>query len=83
MFEAPFWIGVYERFDEGYYEVCKITFGSEPKDYEVYDFLLKNWNSLKFSPPIKSEITEERNVCNEKSTISYKIKEWEPKHNRR
>lgn len=33
MFEAPFWIGVYERFDEGYYEVCKITFGSEPKDY--------------------------------------------------
>ena len=23
MFEAPFWIGVYERFDEGYYEVCK------------------------------------------------------------
>lgn len=38
MFEAPFWIGVYERFDEGYYEVCKITFGSEPKDYEVYDF---------------------------------------------
>ena len=41
MFEAPFWIGVYERFDEGYYEVCKITFGSEPKDYEVYDFLLK------------------------------------------
>jgi len=87
MFEAPFWIGVYERFDEGYYEVCKITFGSEPKDYEVYDFLLKNWNSLKFSPPIKSEITEDEksilNVCNEKSTISYKIKEWEPKHNRR
>lgn len=62
MFEAPFWIGVYERFDEEYYEVCKITFGSEPKDYEVYDFLLKNWNSLKFSPPIKSEITEERKI---------------------
>ena len=62
MFEAPFWIGVYERFDEGYYEVCKITFGSEPKDYEIYDFLLKNWNSLKFSPPIKSEITEERKI---------------------
>lgn len=23
MFEAPFWIGVYERFDEGYYEFVK------------------------------------------------------------
>ena len=24
--------------------------------------MLKNWNSLKFSPPIKSEITEERKI---------------------
>ena len=36
LFEAPFWIGLYERADSGKYEVCKITFGSEPKDYEVY-----------------------------------------------
>ena len=35
LFEAPFWIGLYERTDNGRYEVCKITFGSEPKDYEV------------------------------------------------
>ncbi len=62
MFEAPFWIGLYERWDEGNYEVCKITFGSEPKDYEVYNFLLKHWNSLKFSPPIKSEVGEERKI---------------------
>lgn len=33
LFEAPFWIGLYERTDGGKYEVCKITFGSEPKDY--------------------------------------------------
>lgn len=46
MFEAPFWIGVYERYDDGQYEVCKITFGAEPKDYEVYEFLLKNWSKL-------------------------------------
>lgn len=62
MFEAPFWIGLYERFDEGNYEVSKITFGSEPKDYEVYEFLLSNWKNLKFSPPIKSEQTEERKI---------------------
>ena len=35
-FEAPFWIGLYERESDGAYEVCKITFGAEPKDYEVY-----------------------------------------------
>lgn len=55
LFENPFWIGLYERMDGDQYEVCKITFGAEPKDYEVYDFLLKNWHKLKFSPSVKSE----------------------------
>lgn len=62
MFEAPFWIGLYERFDSGNYEVCKITFGAEPKDNEVYEFLKKNWSRLKFSPPIKSEMVEEQKI---------------------
>ena len=33
-FENPFWVGVYERIDGDRYEVCKITFGAEPKDYD-------------------------------------------------
>lgn len=45
-------------YDGGKYEVCKITFGAEPKDYDVYEFLLENLSNLKFSPPIKSEIKE-------------------------
>lgn len=53
---------MYERFDNDKYEVCKITFGAEPKDYEVYEFLLKNWGKLKFSPPIKNEVVEERRI---------------------
>lgn len=48
-FENPFWIGVYERETLDGYEVCKILFGSEPKGNEVYEFMLKNFNSLKFS----------------------------------
>lgn len=60
LFEAPFWIGLYERIDHGRYEVCKITFGAEPKDYEVYEFLLRNWHKLKFSPPIQAEAAMER-----------------------
>lgn len=31
LFEDPFWIGLYGRTDGGAYEVCKITFGAEPK----------------------------------------------------
>ena len=61
-FENPFWVGVYERVDGDRYEVCKITFGAEPKDYEVYDFLLQNWRTLKFSPPLKADRIEERKI---------------------
>ncbi len=62
LFENPFWIGLFERIDGDKYEVCKITFGAEPKDYEVYDFLFKNWHKLKFSPPVKTEKIEERKI---------------------
>lgn len=62
MFEIPFWIGLYERIDDDKYEVCKITFGAEPKDYEALDFLLHNWSKLKFSPPIKTDELEERHI---------------------
>lgn len=54
-FEDPFWVGVYERSSGGKLEACKITFGAEPKDCEVYDFLLRNWGKLRFGPPIKTE----------------------------
>ena len=48
-FEAPFWIGVFERFENGKLSVCKVTFGAEPKDYEVQEFILKNFYVLRFS----------------------------------
>ena len=62
LFEDPFWIGLYERFDCGDYEVCKVTFGAEPKDYEVQEFLLKNWHRLRFGPAIRTKVTAERSV---------------------
>lgn len=51
-FQDPFWIGLYERQEDGQYQVCKITFGAEPKDYEVYHYLLAHWQDLSFSPPL-------------------------------
>lgn len=46
LFEEPFWRGIYEWEEEGHYKVMKITFGSEPKINEVYEFILTNWNRL-------------------------------------
>ena len=39
-----------------------VTFGAEPKDYEVYEFLLKNWDKLKFSPSIEIETAQDRKI---------------------
>ena len=39
-FEAPFWIGVFERIERRKLSVCKVVFGAEPKDYEVWEYLL-------------------------------------------
>lgn len=51
-FEDPFWVGVVERVSDGRLTACKITFGAEPKDTDVYRFLLDRWNTLVFSPPV-------------------------------
>ena len=51
-FEAPFWVGLYERWEAGHYRVCRIVFGAEPKDYEVLDYLLRNFHRLSFSPAL-------------------------------
>ena len=40
LFQDPFWIGLYEREEDGQYQVCRIVFGAEPRDQEVYLFLL-------------------------------------------
>lgn len=62
LFEDPFWIGLYEREESGRYEVCKITFGTEPKDYEVYEFLRTNFDKLRFSPFMEGEILVDRYI---------------------
>lgn len=57
-FEEPFWVGVFEQISNGKLSVCKVTFGAEPKDYEVWDFVLKHYYELKFSPSIQSEVKQ-------------------------
>lgn len=61
-FEEPFWIGILERESEGRYEVGKTTFGAEPKDYEVYAWILRESTRLKFSPSMEMEKQAERQI---------------------
>jgi hypothetical protein len=65
-FEEPFWVGVYEREADGRYEVCKITFGAEPKDYEIYAYLLASWPQLPFGRPQRAAASAAKAPCNPK-----------------
>lgn len=58
-FEEPFWVGVFERTENGKLSVCKVTFGAEPKDYDVMDFVQKNYFSLQFSSAVKADARKE------------------------
>lgn len=62
-FDNPFWIGVWERISDNKLSVCKVTFGAEPKDYEVLEFILKNNSKLKYSPEVTKEsvVKDKRN----------------------
>ncbi len=55
-YEDPFWVAVFERISDGKLEACKVTFGAEPKDYEVYNYFLTHWHCLRFSPPVVANV---------------------------
>lgn len=61
-FEDPFWVAVYQCTFDDKLEAAKIVFGAEPKDYEVYDYFIKSWNRLRFSPPIANAANDERKI---------------------
>ncbi|MBU5483362.1 YjdF family protein [Clostridium sp. MSJ-11] len=61
-FEEPFWVGVLEKCDYDSICVCRVVFGEEPKDYEIYEFLLKEYRNLKFSSPISTDKIEKDKI---------------------
>ena len=57
-FEEPFWIGIFERIEDGKLSVAKVTFGAEPKEYEVQEYVQKYYFSLKFSPAVDTVVKD-------------------------
>lgn len=57
-FQDLFWVGLLERITDQGLSACKITFGPEPKDYEVKEFLLENYDKLKLSPAVETTVKE-------------------------
>lgn len=70
-FEDPFWVGVFERIESEKLSVAKITFGAEPKDYEVWEFVLKYYDQIPFSPTVEIALNKNRKK-DEKNTRDIK-----------
>lgn len=55
-FEGQFWVGIFERVSGDRLSVCRHIFGAEPKDSEVWEFILRDYERLKFSPEVESPV---------------------------
>ncbi len=51
-FDGTFWSGVFERTEDGKLSACRVVFGAEPRDAEVWDFVLRNYSRLRFGPAV-------------------------------
>lgn len=84
-FEAPFWVGVFERFEGGTLSVCKITFGAEPKDYDVLSYVLKitrGSDSVRLSQRLSGRMRQIRSVCSGRSEGLPPVAAWGQRRSR-
>ena len=55
-FDDPFWVGLFSLADNDSVKYCRVVFGKEPSDAELYEYLQKNYYRLKFT---ESESTDQ------------------------
>ena len=55
-FEDPFWVGVFERIENGRLSAAKVTFGAEPKEPQLLIYLLQHYYRLQFSPAVETAV---------------------------
>ncbi|PEB51727.1 hypothetical protein COO03_15845 [Bacillus sp. AFS098217] len=76
-FDGQFWIGIVEMMENNKLKVCKRTFGSEPKDSEILDFIFHDMILLlNRTSGVKNSIDKRKNkTINPKRLIRLAAKE--------
>ena len=59
LFEDPFWIGLFELADREGLRICKVTFGAEPSEREIMEFIDRNGHRLRYSQAVDTSTTLE------------------------
>ena len=57
LFQPPFWVGIAQRWGEKGYQAARVTFGPEPTDAQLYQWILGEWHRLRFSPAAAGEVS--------------------------
>jgi len=47
-YDSQFWVGVFEREEDGRLQATRVVFGPEPREQEIYEFVLSNYYGLQF-----------------------------------
>ena len=50
--DGQFWVGIFERAEEGKLSVCRVVFGAEPSSEEIQEIVCERWNRLRFTRPV-------------------------------
>lgn len=59
-FDEPLWVGIFKVIDKDKLSVAKVTFGVEPKDYEIQEFIDRHYYDLRFSPAVKTVVKDNK-----------------------
>ncbi len=68
LFEAPFWIAIFEREELGKISVARVVFGSEPTSPELLSWLLTHYSNLEFSQVSMATLHQSRVVNPKRAT---------------
>ena len=60
-YEEPFWVGKFERVEDGKLYVAKVVFGSE----KIFEFIKDNYHKLPLSPEMDVQIKNPKRILKE------------------
>lgn len=53
--DGQFWVGMFERVEEGRLSACRVVFGAEPSAEEIQQLVCKRWAKLRFTEFIEHD----------------------------
>lgn len=61
-YDGQFWVGVFEREEDGLLQAVRVIFGPEPREQEVYEWVLARYQRLRFGKALPVEPDAQRHI---------------------